>query len=420
MSTDRGHLRRHERDHRGSRLHGHRPGLGPDRPERRRGGRRAGRRQHGPAAPVDARRAPADPRARGRDGDRGPLRHRLPAHRHREEHGVPLLGAGHDVLHPDGLPVAVLQRGDLRARRRAAARHRGRHPREGPGHAGPAHGAQPHLLPPGLHRDRRHGDRRADRDDHRLPRARAGARPVRADHRAAHEPRVHPPRRRRPGPPARRPRRDPRLHRADEEAAAGVRRAVQRQPDLQGPARGRRPPRARRLPRARDLRPAAARHRLPVGPAQDPALLRLRGLRLRGADLGHLRLLRALPGPAQRDVGVAQDRRAGRQPAGRPRGRAGHGRGQEDRLAEPARHRQRRHGQQPRPHPPHHGRVDGGPDPPLQARDRGLPGPARPGLRPGRVAARRARRARRLRRRHPARSARTSATRRSPTCRPPA
>ena len=92
----------------------------------RRGGRRAGRRQHGPAAPVDPRRAPADPRARGRDGDRGPLRHRLPPHRHREEHGVPLLGAGHHVLHPDGLPLAVLQRDDLRARRRAAARHRGR------------------------------------------------------------------------------------------------------------------------------------------------------------------------------------------------------------------------------------------------------------------------------------------------------
>ena len=66
-----------------------------------------------------------------------------------------------------------------------------------------------------------------------------------------------------------------------------------------------------------------------------------------------------------------------------------------------ARHRQRRHGQQPRPHPPHHGRVDGGPDPPLQAGHRGLPGPAGPGLRPDRVAARRARRPRRLRRRHP-------------------
>jgi len=194
--------------------------------------------------------------------------------------------------------------------------------------------------------------RRADRDDHRLPRARAGPRPVRADHRPADEPRLHPPRRCGPGPSARRPRRDPRVHRADEEAAAGIRRPLQRQPDLQGPAGERRPPpagerrppRARRLPGAGHHRPAAACRRLPVGPAQDPALQRLRGLRLRGADLGHLRLLRSLPGPAQRDVGVAQDRRAGRQPAGRARGGARDGGRQEDRLAQPVGHRLRRHG----------------------------------------------------------------------------
>ena len=35
---------------------------------------------------------------------------------------------------------------------------------------------------------------------------------------------------------------------------------------------------------------------------------------------GNLRLLRPVPGPPGRDVGVAQDHRAGRQPAGRPRG----------------------------------------------------------------------------------------------------
>ena len=157
-----------------------------------------------------------------------------------------------------------------------------------------------------------------------------------------------------------------------------------------------------------------------VGPAQDPALLRLRGLRLRRPDLGHLRLLRPVPDPAQRDVGVAADRRAGRRPAGRPRGRAGDGRRQEDRLAQPARDRQRRHGQQPRPHPPHHGRVDGGPDPPLQAGDRGLPGaaPARPTCRSSRRAASSAPTSSPTA--APARSGRTSATRRSPTCRPPA
>ena len=237
-------------------------------------------------------------------------------------------------------------------RRRAAARHRGRHPGEGPGHAGPADGAQPHLLAPGLHRHRRHGDRRADRDDDRLPRARAGARPVRADHRPADEPRVHPPGGVAQDLPPGRARRDPRLHRADEEAPARVRRPVQRQPDLQGPPRGTSATSTSRAAwRSGITGPVLRSDRLPLGPAQDPAVLRLRGLRLRGPDLGHLRLLRPVPDPPQRDVGVAQDRRAGRRPAGRPRGRPGDGRRQEDRLAQPARDRQRRHGQQPRPHP---------------------------------------------------------------------
>ena len=111
------------------------------------------------------------------------------------------------------------------------------------------------------------------------------------------------------------------------------------------------------------------------------ALLRLRGLRLRRTDLGHHGRLRTVPDPCQRDVGVAAHRPAGGRPSRRPRGRSGDDRRQEDRLAEPARHRQRRHGQQPGPHQAHHGRVDGGPDPPLQAGHRGLPGPRRPGLR---------------------------------------
>ena len=102
--------------------------------------------------------------------------------------------------------------------------------------------------------------------------------------------------------------------------------ALQREPDLQGPSRRRRPPRPRRVPRARHDRPGAALDRLPVGPAQDPALLRLRGLRLRRRHLGHLRRLRPLPGPPRRDVGVAEDRRAVRRPARGARGAAGHGR----------------------------------------------------------------------------------------------
>ena len=80
----------------------------------RRGGRAprrgADRRQHGPAAPVDARRAPAHARDRRRDGDRGPRGHRLPAHRHREEHGVPHLDPGRDVLHAHGLRGARCSR----------------------------------------------------------------------------------------------------------------------------------------------------------------------------------------------------------------------------------------------------------------------------------------------------------------------
>ena len=53
--------------------------------------------------------------------------------------------------------------------------------------------------------------------------------------------------------------------------AARVRRALQRQPDLQGPPQGRRPPRAGRLPRPRAHRSGAARHRLRLGPAQAPS-----------------------------------------------------------------------------------------------------------------------------------------------------
>ena len=72
------------------------------------------------------------------------------------------------------------------------------------------------------------------------------------------------------------------------EAAPGVRRALQRQPDLQGPARRRRLPRPDRLHGARRHRPGAALDRATLGPAQDAAVLRLRDLRLRRRHLGHL------------------------------------------------------------------------------------------------------------------------------------
>ena len=87
-------------------------------------------------------------------------------------------------------------------------------------------------------------------------------------------------------------------------------------------------------------------------------------------------------------------------------------------LAGAAGHRQRRAGQLPRPHPPHHGRVDGGADPPLQARDRGFPGSRGPGLRGDRAPDGRAGVHHRERRRHasvPCAHARPLA---SPTCSP--
>ena len=276
-----------------------------------------------------------------------------------------------------------------------------------------------HLV---CHRDRRHGDRRADRDDHRLPRARAGARPVRADHRAADEPRASSapaasPRTCRPG--------------ALDEIRAFIALMKKRLPEYAALCNAN-PIFKGRLEDVGHLELdgclALGHHR--PGAARPPAT---RGTCARPSPTAATRTTtsRCRPGtPATPTVASgsgstrcgSRSRSSSRPPTGWPalEGAPVMVARQEDRLAEPARHRQRRHGQQPRPHPPHHGRVDGGPDPPLQARDRGLPGPGRPGLRPGRVAARRARRARRLRRRHQARSAPTSATRRSPTCRPPA
>ena len=123
-----------------------RTGTRSSRRPRRRRRRRAHRGQHGPAAPVHARRAAADPGDRGRDRHRSPLRHRLPAHRDREEPRVPQLDAGRHLRDPDGLPVAVLQRDRLLPRRGEAARHHRRDPGARQRHPGDADGAQPDLL----------------------------------------------------------------------------------------------------------------------------------------------------------------------------------------------------------------------------------------------------------------------------------
>ena len=139
----------------------------------------------------------------------------------------------------------------------------------------------------------------------------------------------------------------------------------------------------RRLARApagaRRDRAAAARRGRAVGPAQAHRRPALQGLRLPDPDRHDRRQLRPLPGPPQRDARVDEDhppggRGAARGPVlvGRPQGRAA--------PAARARH------------------LDGGADPPLQARHRGLPGAAGRDLLPDRGPARRARLLRRRRR----------------------
>ena len=166
--------------------------------------RRAHHRQHGAAAPVHPRRAAPGARARGRDRHRVPGGHRLPAHRHREEHRVPQLDPGRHLRDADGLPGAVLQRDGVLPRGREAARRHRADPAAGHPHPRAADGAAADHLAPGVAGHRRHGDRRAVGDAVRLPRARGHPRPLRADHRPADEPRVHPSRRRRAGPAGRR------------------------------------------------------------------------------------------------------------------------------------------------------------------------------------------------------------------------
>ena len=165
-------------------------------------------------------------------------------------------------------------------------------------------------------------------------------------------------------------------------------------------------------------RPGAARDRPAARPAQVGAVLRLRDLRVRRRHPHRMRRLRPAAHPHRRDVRVAQDRRADPRPAAAHRGPAGHGRGQEDRLAGAAGHRRRRPGQQPRPHPRDHGLLDGVADPPLQAGHRGLPGAAGPGLRARSSRPRASWAATPSPTAAPARTARTSATRASTTCRP--
>ena len=112
-------------------------------------------------------------------------------------------------------------------------------------------GAHPHQLPPRGARHRRHGARRDDGHDRGLPRARAHPAGVRGGHRAADEQRLHPPRWRVAGRPARCRRHGPRGRRGAAPRAARARAAAQREPPAQGTHRGRRLPRPHRLHRPR-------------------------------------------------------------------------------------------------------------------------------------------------------------------------
>ncbi len=183
-----------------------------------------------------------------------------------------------------------------------------------------------------------------------------------------------------------------------------VRGARQPQRDLPPAHQGRR----HRLPRAaarpRRHRPAAARRRRALGPAQGRPLSRLRRRRLQDPGRHGRRRLRPLPVPHAGDARVGEDHRAvPRRPARgavdrrRPQGRAAAARRALD--------------------------LDGVADPPLQARHRGLPGAAGRDLLPDRVAPGRARlltcspTARRSRRGSTSATRRSSTSRRCATCR---
>ena len=225
------------------------------------------------------------------------------------------------------------------------------------------------------------------------------------DHRPADEPRLHPAGRRRAGPARGRGRQDRRVPQARcRERIKDMRKLLDANPVYVG--------------RTKDVAyldltgcmalgvtgPDAARRRPAVGPAQVAALLRLRDLRLRRADRrtpatstaatwsGWRRwrsrsrssssaLDRLIAGPLKGDPVMIEDKKIG-WPAQLALGPDGLG-NSPDHIAHIM------------------GQLHGGPHPPLQAGDRGLPGAGRPGLRAGRVARAASSAPRGQRRRHP-------------------
>ena len=170
--------------------------------------------------------------------------------------------------------------------------------------------------------------------------------------------------------------------------------AREREPDRQGAPGRRRLPRPRRLHGARHHRPDPALHRPAATTCASPSPTAA----TRPTTSTCRRATAATPTAGS---GSAIDEMyeslrivgAVRRPAAGDGARPGDGGRPQDRLAGAARPRRRRHGQQPRPHPRDHGHLDGGPDPPLQAGHRGLPGAGRPGVPGRRVRQGRARRA---------------------------
>ena len=256
--------------------------------------------------------------------------------------------------------------------------------------------------PPGRAGHRRDGAGLHGRDVLRVPRARADPVDLRDDHRAADEQLLRPARRGGDGPARGRHPADPRHAHADAEAVEGPRRPAQRELHLEGPHPGHRLSGPGRMHGTRHHRPGAALHRTPARPARGAAVLRVRDLRFRRHHRRRMRRVWPVPDQGQGDARVAEDHRAVRREAREVGRRTREHRGQEAGLARRPEAGARRAGQLTGAHREDHGPLDGGVDPPLQARHRGHPGPARTGLRRGGVAARRARRAHGLRRRHPA------------------
>ena len=137
------------------------------------------------------------------------------------------------------------------------------------------------------------------------------------------------------------------------------------QRDLARADEGPRAAERRRRDRARAVRAGPARLRRRLGPAQEPAVPRLRRGRFPRPRLLQRRRLRPLPGAHGGDARVDEDRRAGARPA----------RGHARRAVDRGRPAVRAAAAARAPH------LDGEPHPPLQDRHRGLPRPRGRGLR---------------------------------------